>query len=161
MSKQKLSEMTTIAEILETAVGFERAAEAFYTALIPKVSKNVRYLVEELAEEEAEHVRIFSELAENPDVHAHMADAITRPHADRKFSDAVHTPELGDNPDDQAVLQYALMREHIAMEEYTELAANTEPGPLHDAFQFLANEERKHKAELEAIYYQIVHSGGV
>ena len=28
-------------------------------------------------------------------------------------------------------------------------------------FAFLANEERKHKAELEAIYYQVIHSGGV
>ena len=159
--RKKLSEMTTIKEVLETATGFERAAHAFYTDLIPKVSKNVRYLVEELAEEEAEHVRLFSELAEDPEVHSHMSDAISRPHVDRKFSDAVHTPNLGDNPDDQTVLQYALSREQLAMEEYTELAANTEPGHLHDTFQFLANEERKHKAELEAIYYQIVHSGGV
>ena len=161
MKKKTLSEMTTVAEVLKTAAEFERVAHAFYTDLIPKVSKNVRYLVEELAEEEAEHVRLFSELAENPDVHSHMSDAIARPHADRKFSDAVHTPDLGDNPDDQTVLQYALMREQLAMEEYAELAENTEPGPLHDAFQFLANEERKHKAELEAIYYQVIHSGGV
>ena len=37
----------------------------------------------------------------------------------------------------------------------------TPPGPVHDLFLFLANEETKHKNELEAIYYEIVHSGGV
>jgi len=28
-------------------------------------------------------------------------------------------------------------------------------------FQFLASEETKHKLELEKLYYEIVHSGGV
>ena len=39
-------------EIFDTATEFERVAYAFYSALIPKVSKNIRWLVEELAEEE-------------------------------------------------------------------------------------------------------------
>jgi rubrerythrin len=47
------------------------------------------------------------------------------------------------------------------MEQYRELAANTAPGPIHDLFEFLAIEETKHKRELEKIYYETVHSGGV
>ena len=74
---------------------------------------------------------------------------------------AIQAPELGDNPDDQDVLRYALAREQVAIEEYAELAANTSPGPLHEVFSFLANEESRHKSELEALYYRIVHSGGV
>jgi rubrerythrin len=70
-------------------------------------------------------------------------------------------PDLGKNPDDQTVLQYALMREQAAMEQYTALAESTPSGPIQDLFQFLANEETKHKNELEAIYYEVVHSGGV
>ena len=47
------------------------------------------------------------------------------------------------------------------MEQYRSLAESTEPGPIKDLFEFLANEETKHKAELEKLYYEIVHSGGV
>jgi len=160
-NKGKLSGLTTVREIMETATSFEVVARDFYTALIPKVSKNLRWLVEELAEEEQGHVDLFTELTHKPDVTDHMEDRIARPVADGKFSDCVHTPELGDKPDDQAVLQYALMRETAAMEQYTELADTAPEGPLRTAFRFLANEEAQHKEELEKLYYEVVHSGGV
>ena len=160
-NKARLSDKATVREIFETATEFERVAHAFYTALIPNVSKNIRWLVEELAEEELEHVELFTKLAQDPGVEAVMSAEIARPVADGRFSDCVQTPDLGLDPDDQAVLQYALMRESAAMDQYTELAVSTPAGPLKDAFLFLANEETKHKAELEKIYYEIVHSGGV
>ncbi len=68
---------------------------------------------------------------------------------------------LGENPEDQAVLQYVLMREHAAMEQYTALAKSSQLGAIQVLFEFLANEETRHKNELERIYYEIVHSGGV
>lgn len=160
-NKERLSGKTTVREIFEVATEFERVAHRFYSELIPKVSKNIRWLVEELAEEEMEHVRIFTELAENPAVSEALSVEIQRPVADTKFSDCVHTPSLGENPDDQAVLQYALMRESAAMEQYAELAETAPEGPLKEAFIFLAQEETEHKAELEKIYYEVVHSGGV
>ena len=157
----RLSAMTNLREILAVAPEFERTARDFYTALIPKVSKNLRYLVEELADEEQQHFNLFTEMSERKDLEAALRARIKRPASDRKFSDCVHLPDLGEEPDDQAVLQYALMREHAAMEQYTALADCTEAGPVHDLFRYLANEETKHKNELEAIYYEIVHSGGV
>lgn len=157
----RLSAMTDLREVLATATEFERTARDFYTALIPKVSKNLRYLVEELAEEEQEHFDLFSQMAARKDLADSLKARIKRPASDRKFSDCILLPDLGEQPDDQTVLQYAMMREHAAMEQYTALAEITEPGPLHDLFQYLANEETKHKNELEVIYYQTVHSGGV
>mgnify|MGYP000396858299 FL=1 len=47
------------------------------------------------------------------------------------------------------------------MEQYRELAETSGPGPIHDLFRFLADEETQHKAELEKLYYEVVHSGGV
>jgi hypothetical protein len=44
---------------------------------------------------------------------------------------------------------------------YCQLAASTEPGAAHDLFEYLANEETEHMRELEKIYYELVHSGGV
>jgi rubrerythrin len=71
------------------------------------------------------------------------------------------TPDLGDKPDDQAVLQYAMGREHLAMSHYRALADSTAAGPIKELFEYLANEEAKHKEELEKLYYETVHSGGV
>ena len=157
----KLKPLTTLKEILAVATEFERTARDFYTDLAPKVSKNIRYLVEELAAEEQQHYNLFSKLAERDDLEQVLESEIQRPVNDHKFSDCIHLPEMGENPDDQAVLQYALMREHAAMEQYTSLAEATDPGPVQDLLRYLANEETKHKNELEKTYYETVHSGGV
>ena len=151
---------TSLREVLDVATGFEVAARQFYTDLTPKVSKRIRYLVEELADEEKRHVELFTELARRPDVADVVKTEITRTAVDSRFSDCLHVPDLGDHPDDQTVLQYAMGREHAAMLHYSELAEATPPGSVRDLFIFLASEETKHKLELEKIYYEIVHRGG-
>ena len=158
---QKLKAQTSLMDILAVATEFERTARDFYSALAPKVSKRIRYLVEELAEEEQRHFDLFSELQSRPDIDKQVQQLVDTPASDRRFSDCIHLPELGDRPDDQAVLQYALGREHAAMEQYRSLAESTQPGPIQDLFRFLADEETQHKNELEKRYYEIVHSGGV
>ena len=159
--KERLEQSTTVGEVLEVAIGFERAARDFYADLAPKVSKNIRWLVEDLAKEEQEHFDLFTKLSQRGDIAEQVKQRIERPASDGKFSDAVHVPDMGDNPDDQTVLQYALGREDTAMKQYQALAESTEPGPIHDLFRFLADEETAHKAELEKLYYEVVHSGGV
>jgi rubrerythrin len=158
---QRLQSKKTLSEILEVATSFEQTARDFYASLAPKVSKNIRWLVEELAEEEQRHFDLFSELAARDDIERYVHQEVDTPASDRRFSDCVQTPDLGEHPDDQAVLQYALGREHAAMDQYRALAQAAHPGPLQELFEFLANEETKHKNELEKLYYQIVHSGGV
>jgi rubrerythrin len=158
---KKLREQTSLKDILAVATEFERTARDFYTDLAPKVSKQIRYLVEELAEEEQRHYDLFAALRERPDLESSVEQMVDTPASDRRFSDCIHLPELGDAPDDQAVLQYAMGREHAAMEQYRSLAESTEPGPIRDLFRYLADEETQHKAELEKLYYEIVHSGGV
>ena len=151
----------TLAEILEVATSFEQSARDFYAALAPRVSKRIRGLVEELAEEEQRHFDLFDTLAKRSDIADQIRAEVATPASDTRFSDCIHLPDLGDNPDDQAVLQYAMGREHAAMEQYRSLAASVEPGPIRDLFRFLADEETRHKVELEKIYYEVVHSGGV
>lgn len=158
---QRLKSQSSLKDILATATEFERTARDFYAALAPKVSKQIRYLVQDLAEEEQRHYDLFSELRSRPDIDELVRQKVETPASDRRFSDCIHLPELGDRPDDQAVLQYALGREHAAMEQYHALADSTEPGPIQDLFRYLANEETEHKAELEKLYYEVVHSGGV
>ncbi|MFZ5483050.1 MAG: ferritin family protein [Pseudomonadota bacterium] len=156
----RLRGKTSLREILEVATHFEESARDFYTALIPKVSKRIRYLVEELAEEEQNHFRLFGALAQRADIAEQVSQEIQRTASDSQFSDCIHLPDLGDNPDDQAVLQYAMGREHAAMSHYGELANTAPEGPIRDLFRFLASEETKHKLELEKLYYETVHRGG-
>jgi len=151
----------SLKEILEVAVSFEESARDFYTDLIPKVSKNFRWLVEDLAKEEQGHHELFTNLIQRGDIAGQIQAEVRTPVTDGKFSDAVHIPDLGPKPDDQAVLQYAMGREHLAMQHYRELAGSTEPGPIKELFEYLANEEAQHKEELEKLYYETVHSGGV
>ncbi len=158
---ETLRSKTTLREILEVATGFEASARDYYSALIPKVSKRIRYLVEELAAEEQSHFDLFSALAQRDDLEEQVKIEIERTASDSKFSDCLHLPNLGESPDDQAVLQYAMGREHAAMSHYGELAETTPPGPIRELFQYLASEETKHKLELEKLYYEVVHSGGV
>ena len=158
---ERLKSQSSLKDILAVATEFERTARDFYAAMAPKVSKQIRYLVEELAEEEQRHFDLFSNLQSRPDIDEFVQQQVETPPSDGRFSDCIHLPELGEKPDDQAVLQYALGREHAAMEQYQSLADSTAPGPVQDLFKFLAAEETQHKAELEKVYYEVVHSGGV
>lgn len=158
---RELKEKTTIGEILETATSFEQTAFNFYSALKDKISKNMRPFVQELADEEKRHWELFQKLSQNPQVPAQLAESIKTPPSDHRFSDYIQAPELGELPDDQAILQYALGREQAAMEQYSSLAEETPAGPIQDLFRYLSQEELAHKNELEKRYYEIVHSGGV
>lgn len=151
----------TLGEILQVATSFEATARDFYAALAPKVSKRIRWLVDDLAREEQGHFDLFDALSKRSDIAEQIKAEVATPPSDSRFSDCIHLPNLGENPDDQAVLQYAMGREHAAMEQYQSLAESVEPGPIKDLFRFLADEETKHKVELEKIYYEVVHSGGV
>ncbi len=158
---ERLRIQTSLQDILEVATEFERSARDFYAGLAPKVSKQIRYLVEELAEEEQRHYDLFMQISLRPDFAELVQQMVDTPASDRRFSDCIHLSELGDKPDDQAVLQYALGREHAAMAQYRSLAESTGPGPIQDLFRYLADEETRHKNELEKRYYEVVHSGGV
>jgi len=160
-SYDKIRSMTTLKDVLEVATSFEESARDFYTDLIPKVSKNLRWLAEELAKEEQGHYDLFANLSQRGDIAEAIQTEIERPVTDGKFANAIMTPDLGERPDDQAVLQYAMGREHLAMSHYRSLADSTEPSPIKDLFEYLANEEAKHKEELEKLYYETVHAGGV
>ncbi len=156
---ERIRAQKTIGEILQVATEFERQAHRFYATLIPKVRKNLRYLVEELAAEEQTHCELFQRLAEDPEVQRQIEARIQTPVEDHRFSDYVHLPELGEDPDDQAILQYALGREDAAMKQYRELAQSAPQGPIRQLFEYLANEETEHKRELEKKYYELVFGG--
>ncbi len=160
-AKERLARMKSLEEILNTAMAFEKTMQTFYEQLVGKVRKPLRELVAELAEEEKRHYELFEGVRDHPETEAHIRDRIAVPVNDHRFSDYVHMPALGDHPDDQAILQYAMGREQAAYEHYSDLAETAPEGPLKDLFRFLSDEELRHKGDLEKRYYEIIHSGGV
>ncbi|MCU7837113.1 MAG: hypothetical protein KZQ83_17945, partial [gamma proteobacterium symbiont of Taylorina sp.] len=65
--------------ILEQATQFERTARDFYTDLAPKVSKQIRYLVDKLVIEEQAHYDLFTSLLNEPDVIEQIQQEIMTP----------------------------------------------------------------------------------
>ncbi|MGB0721257.1 MAG: ferritin family protein [Gammaproteobacteria bacterium] len=159
--RERLQAGKTVGEILEVATEFEKVARDFYVDLAERVSKRIRYLVDDLAAEEQAHYDLFLDLRRNPDARKVISERIETPPSDHKFSDHLHLPKLSEHPDDQEILQFALAREHDAMEQYSSLAETAPEGPIRDLFRYLAHEETLHKQELEKVYYEVVHSGGV
>ncbi len=149
---QRLQESKSLQEILAVATDFERTARDFYGDLTARVSDRIRPLVEELAEEEQQHFNMFSSLAQNPEIVRLNQSRLRTPPGDREFSACIDLPDLGESPDDRAVLEYALARERAAAAQYQALAESAEDGPIKDLFGFLANEERKHQEALEKLY---------
>jgi rubrerythrin len=158
---RQLKEKQSLGEILETAMSFEKTARDFYAALVERVSKPTRSLVQELAAEEVRHYELFRDLAARADVHERVSEQIKTPPSDHRFSDYIQIPDLEDFPDEQSILQYALGREQAAMEQYSALAADTPAGAIRDLFRFLAQEELRHKGELEKRYYELVYGANV
>jgi rubrerythrin len=151
-----IKSMTTLKDILTMAAAFEASARDFYRDLIPRVGKNFRWVLEDLVEEEQRHHDLLSELAQRDDIEDDLLAEIERPVTHGSFAEAVLTPDLAEHPDDQAVLQYATSREKLAMEHYQSLAGSTAPGPIQEAFGYLAHEEIKHQADLEKLYLKLV-----
>lgn len=153
---QDLRTKTSIGEILTTASSFEYNAFIFYTSLQEKVSKQLRSLVTELAQEEQSHYELFQGLSKHPHVQGHITKLIKMPPSTDRFSHYIQTPALSEFPDDQSILQYAMGREQAALEQYSSLAQEALPGPIQDLFYYLAHEELQHKIELERRYSELL-----
>jgi len=157
----RLKQSKTLGEILDNAISFEKTARDYYQALSERLSNPLKELVEELAKEESLHYALFQEMKERDETQREITLRINTPVNDHKFSDYIHLPDLDEKPDDQSILQYAMGREHAAMEQYLALAQETPEGPIRDLFAWLAQEELEHKGELEKKYYELVYSTNV
>ncbi|MCU7833807.1 MAG: rubrerythrin, partial [gamma proteobacterium symbiont of Taylorina sp.] len=77
--KEQLQACTTLKEILEQAIEFECTARDFYADLALKVTKRIRYLLDELVIEEQAHYDLFTSLLNEPDVIEQIQQEIMTP----------------------------------------------------------------------------------
>jgi rubrerythrin len=135
-------------KIISIAIDQEAAAFTFYHAVADKAKdRNIKYIFNELAEEETKHrLTLEGFLAKTPDK-LHFSES-----KDYKIADALPSPMLSTDlkPVDGIVI--AIKKELEAMQMYTQLANTSTEETQKNIFLELASMERGHKSKLEDIY---------
>lgn len=150
----------SLSELLYAAASYETAGRDVFTLLAPRVSERIRGLVELLAEVHAQHLDRFTDVAEGSDPDALMEVMIETPAADQKFNAGVHPRDFGAEPGDREVLDYALQREELALQQYRALAQRAPAGPARELFSHLARDDAAHRVQLERLYAEVLRDAG-
>jgi len=136
----------SLQKALEFAVAKEKEAEAFYKEWAEKVSDpTVKALFAEMAATEHGHMEMLSRVT--PEDMASTREASVE---DLNLSELIVEVKATPNLDLQQAMIVAMKREESAAALYERLAqVGGETQPL---FEALANEERRHKLQLETEY---------
>jgi rubrerythrin len=135
-------------KIISNAIEQEIEAFTFYSAVAEKAKdKNIKYIFNELAGEEAKHrLTLEGFLAKAPEK-MHFSES-----KDYKLADAIPTPPLSTDLKPIDGLVIAIRKELEAMQMYTQLANTSMEEAQKKIFLELASMERGHKSKLEDIY---------
>lgn len=142
MTKEKF------AETILFAIQQEKEAAEFYRNLAIMAKKeSSKTMIKEFEDMEIEHMRILMDLKGSE------LDNYTPPNIPNlKISDYLEDVEVADDLDFQQVLTIAMKKEEAAKNLYKDLADNAEDDKLKNLFMKLADEEAKHKLQLESIF---------
>ena len=143
-----MASFTNTDEILDFAIQNEQNAVDLYTELAAKAkSSAIKTEFEAFANEERGHKTKL----QNVKAGRQLLDADTKIQ-DLKISDYTVSEALGDNPDYQSVLLFAMKQEKAAFKLYNDLAGFTNDATVKKLFLGLAQEEAKHKLRFEIEY---------
>ena len=135
-------------EILDFAIQNEQNAVDLYTDLASKTkSAAIKADFEAYANEERGHKAKL----QNVKAGRQLLDADTKIQ-DLKISDYTVDEDLGENPDYQSVLLFAMKQEKAAFKLYTDLAGLVTDPAVKTLLLGLAQEEAKHKLRFEIEY---------
>jgi len=136
----------SLRKVLDFAIEKEREAEAFYKTWAAKVKNPaVVELFAELAATEHGHVEMLSRVTPG-DLVATSGEA----ESDLKLSELLVDVKASEGMSVQEAMVLAMKREEAAAALYDKLARLG--GDARSLFEALANEERKHKRQLETDY---------
>ncbi len=137
-------------EILEYAIGKEKEAVTFYTDLKEKASsKSLKETFHNLAQEEANHVKLLTKISKNQEVIASYKEEKVK---DLKISDYMVEKEYEEGMPMQDILVLAMKREEAAVKLYKDLVERSENDESAKLFKLLAQEEAEHKYTFEKMY---------
>jgi len=151
-----MSEETKVEEIIQQAIAREEDSYALYTKAKEMVGpSHVKDLLENLAQAELGHKAKLEGLLKQ-DLKRVITPERREKVVDLKISDYLKPISLGQVAGIQDVLLLAMQNEREARDFYEEIAQST-TGTAKSLFEFLANEELKHKNKVETIYEEIVY----
>ncbi len=139
-------------EIINFAVERETEAERFYNDAADRAKwPHIKALLLEMAKEENGHAKYLQGLKLDKIEHGNL-----KPIPDLKLSDYMVEMEYQPDMDFQQIMIIAMKREERAVKLYEELGNTcTDPGVC-KLFSMMAEEERKHKFNLEKEYEENV-----
>ena len=140
----------SIDEILVFAIDKEKEAVTFYNDLSKKETvSSLSKTFKELAQEEAKHVKMLTNISKNKDV-IDKYELTKVP--DLKISEYLVEMEYSESMTMPDILVLAMKREEMAVKLYTNLAMGSPDPEAVKLFQLLAQEESKHKLTFERLY---------
>ena len=135
--------------IVESAIEREIEAVELYTRLADHASrKNVTVFFNEMAEEEGKHRYLLVEFLEN----SHGHDLKLQDVPDLKIGDYLEEKEYSDGMSFQDALVMSIKKEEHARDLYKFLADTNLDPEAQTLFNFLSQQEAKHKLKLEKEY---------
>ncbi len=141
---------TSIDDILQFAIGKEKEAVTFYSDLHQKeTGKALKETFKNLAQEEAQHVKMLTSISQNKEVIAsYKEEKVT----DLKISDYMVEKEYEEGMPMEDILVLAMKREEAAVKLYEDMATRSENEDATTLFKLLAQEEAEHKYTFEKMY---------
>ena len=137
-------------EILGFAIEKEKEAVTFYNDLSKKETLSaLTKTFKELAQEEAKHVKLLTNISMNKDV---INSYELKKIPDLKISDYLVAMEYSEGMVMQDILILAMKREEMAVKLYTQMALGAGDEESVKLFKLLAQEEAKHKLTFEVLY---------
>jgi len=143
--------MSTERELLELGLRYELEAKEYYLRAVEIFDQpGTKAMLQELAEQEAEHAALFEAvLAGRPVV---LGASEPQPMEELGLAERLATPVLEEGSDPSDVIVIAMKKELAAIERYEEWARDFAGTGLGQLAASLAAEERGHKYRLERLY---------
>ena len=147
-----MGEVSSIAEVLETAIARETRAAQFYAEVAERTGNpTMRILFERLAEEELRHkARLELEMMKEGVV-ARTVGIM----ADVGEPEYAAELEIGPNIEYRQALEIAVRKERSSFRFYTQLAGILLDDEVHDVILELAEEEARHLVQFETEYKKL------
>jgi len=143
-----VSRWNSIDEILDLAIGEEKAAAEFYTQLAGQVkTPGMRQVLEGFAQEELKHKAKLETIKAGETL-----KPAQQPVADLKIADYLVDVTPSQDMSYQGALVLAMKKEKAAFKLYSDLAARTDDENIRATFLALAQEEARHKLRVEIEY---------
>lgn len=152
-----MDQPTPVETVLRRAIVLEEESAKMYAAAA-NASKNapIRQRLEEMAEQEREHVAKLQEMLAG-NVRWAIRRARSEPVSDLRLSDHLEVKPLEAGADYQDVLLVAARREKAAYEFYRAMGEMVDDKLIKGVFEMLATEELRHKYEVEKTYEEVVY----